>query len=67
MVDKGARKGDQKAFARARLGGGIGLSEADAIDDYAWTEEITRCKAQDERQDSQDIRRYPPKIQTNTT
>lgn len=64
MVDKGARKGDQKAFARARLGDGIGLSEADAIDDYAWTEEITRCKAQDERQD---IRRYPPKIQTNTT
>ena len=35
MVDKGARKGGQKAFARARLGGGIGLSEADAIDDYA--------------------------------
>ena len=67
MVDKGARKGDQKAFARARLGDGIGLSEADAIDDYAETEEITRRKAQHKRQDSQDIRRYPPKIQTNTT
>ena len=25
----------KKAFAGARLGGGIGLSEADAIDDYA--------------------------------
>ena len=34
MVDKGARKGDQKAFAGARLGG-IGLSEAKAIDEYA--------------------------------
>lgn len=35
MVDKGARKGDQKVFAGAALGGGIGMSEADAIDDYA--------------------------------
>ena len=35
MVDKGARKGDQKAFAGVALEDGIGLSEADAIDDYA--------------------------------
>ena len=56
MVDKGARKGDQKAFARARLCGGIGLSEADAIDDYARKDEVTRRKAQHKRQDSQDIR-----------
>lgn len=45
MVDKGARKRDKKAFAGARLGGGIGLSEAEATHDYAWTEEITRRKA----------------------
>ena len=47
MVDKGARKGDQKAFARARLGGGIGHT----IDGCARKEEIMRCKEQDERQD----------------
>lgn len=39
----------ETAFARVTLGKGIGLSEANAIDDYASEEEIQRCKAQDER------------------
>lgn len=56
MVDKGLVKETKKAFAGARLGDGIGLGEAKAIDDYARKDEITRRKEQHKRQDLQDIR-----------
>jgi hypothetical protein len=44
VVGKGLVKETKKAFAGARLGGGIGLSEADAIDDYASAKEIYAAK-----------------------
>ena len=44
MVGKGLVKETKKAFAGARLGGSIGLSEAEAIDDYASAKEIYAAK-----------------------
>ena len=38
----------QQAFSGVTLGNGIGLSEGNAMDDYALAEERTRCRKQDE-------------------
>ena len=38
----------QQAFSGITLGNGIGLSEGNAMDDYASAEERTRCREQDE-------------------
>ena len=39
----------QQAFSGVTLGNGIGLSEGNAMDDYAPAEERTRCRKQDEQ------------------
>ena len=39
----------QQAFSGVTLGNGIGLSEGNAIDDYAPAEERARCRKQDEQ------------------
>lgn len=39
------------AFGDIKLGGGIGLFEADGLDDYASDEELRRLRASDEKQD----------------
>ena len=39
----------QQAFSGITLGNGIGLSEGNAMDDYASAEERTRCRKQDEQ------------------
>lgn len=39
----------QQAFSSVTLGNGIGLSEGNAMDDYAPAEERTRCRKQDEQ------------------
>ncbi|GJH39465.1 hypothetical protein RCZ04_00150 [Capnocytophaga sp. HP1101] len=56
MIDKKQLiKEIEEAFAGVTLDKGIGLSEANAIDDYASAEEIMRCKVQDERLNWQKI------------
>ena len=39
----------QQAFSGVTLGNGIGLSEGNAMDDYAPAEERARCRKQDEQ------------------
>ena len=39
----------QQAFSGVTLGNGIGLSEGNAMDDYAPAEECARCRKQDEQ------------------
>ena len=39
----------QQAFSGVTLGNGIGLSEGNAMDDYASAEERARCRKQDEQ------------------
>ena len=39
----------QQAFSSVTLGNGIGLSEGNAMDDYAPAEERARCRKQDEQ------------------
>lgn len=41
----------ESAFACVRLGNGIGLSEAQGIDDYASNEELANLRRQDEKED----------------
>lgn len=53
----------RQAFASVKLEEGIGLREADAIDDYASDAERARCRAQDEKENweairSEDLNRY---------
>ncbi len=45
----------RQAFAGVELSNGIGLSEGDAIDDYADAQRIAECKRKDEREDWQRI------------
>jgi hypothetical protein len=47
----------RRAFHGVKLGGGIGLSEADAVDDYADDATRMACRQRDEREDWQ---RIPP-------
>jgi hypothetical protein len=45
----------RRAFHDVKLGGGIGLSEADAVDDYADDATRAACRQRDEREDWQRI------------
>lgn len=46
-----AKAAVREAFAGVRLGGGVGLSEVQALDDYASNEVRAACRAGDEKND----------------